>query len=160
MTSRKGSIIAVTQETSTQTPCRILTYCAPDSLVSHFHKLVNEKDLMIQEVLSSLKLPEWLEPKDLNIFCLKTYPDSYRMTKAGRFVPSSVRLMSWGIMLNGKCLTARTLESHKPENECTLSAILTPAVPEKYYLSPEQTERFLDSLLKDAKENESTQPME
>ena len=55
----------------------------------------------------SLKLPDWLQTNDLRIFSLKTYPVCFRMTKGGRFTPSSVRYLNWGIMSNGKCLTAR-----------------------------------------------------
>ena len=47
------------------------------------------------------------------------------------------------IMWNGKCLTARISESLSPEKECILSDILMKDVPEKYYLSPEQTRRLL-----------------
>ena len=53
------------------------------------------------------------------------------MTKAGRFTPSSVRYLSWGTVWNGKCLTARILESPNPENGCILSDILIEDVPEK-----------------------------
>ena len=58
-------------------------------------------------------------------------------------VPSYIRFMNWGIMWNGKCLTARISESLSPEKECILSDILMKDVPEKYYLSPEQTRRLL-----------------
>ena len=74
---------------------------------------------------------------------LKMYPDCYRITKARRLTPSYIRFMNWGIMWNGKCLTARISESLSPEKECILSDILMKDVPEKYYLSPEQTRRLL-----------------
>ena len=63
--------------------------------------------------------------------------------KARRLTPSYIRFMNWGIMWNGKCLTARISESLSPEKECILSDILMKDVPEKYYLSPEQTRRLL-----------------
>lgn len=44
-----------------------------------------------QEEPFSLKLPESLPLKNLNICCLKMFPVSYRMTKEGRLRPSSVR---------------------------------------------------------------------
>jgi len=91
----------------------------------------------------SLKLPDWLKQDDLRIFYLKMYPDCYRITKARRLTPSYIRFMNWGIMWNGKCLTARISESLSPEKECILSDILMKDVPEKYYLSPEQTRRLL-----------------
>ena len=63
------------------------------------------------EELCSSRLPDWLQTSDLRISSLKMFPDCFRMTKAGRFTPSSVRYLSWGTVWNGKCLTARILES-------------------------------------------------
>lgn len=65
------------------------------------------------------------------------------MTKAGRFLSSSPRFLSWGTAWNGWCLTARTLESLNPGAECSLSAILIHDVPEKYFLSSAQVEKLL-----------------
>ena len=105
--------------------------------------LEKDKVLKMPEELYSLKLPDWLKQDDLRIFYLKMYPDCYRITKARRLTPSYIRFMNWGIMWNGKCLTARISESLSPEKECILSDILMKDVPEKYYLSPEQTRRLL-----------------
>lgn len=65
------------------------------------------------------------------------------MTMAGRFLPSSPRLMTWGTAWNGWCLTARISMSPKSESGCSLSDILIPDAPEKYFLSSEQTEKLL-----------------
>ena len=65
------------------------------------------------------------------------------MTEAGRLVSSSPRFMTWGIMSNGLCLTANILESPNPENGCSLSDILIPDAPEKYYLSSEMVQKLL-----------------
>lgn len=108
-----------------------------------FQLLEKDKVLKMPEELYSLKLPDWLKQDDLRIFYLKMYPDCYRITKARRLTPSYIRFMNWGIMWNGKCLTARISESLSPEKECILSDILMKDVPEKYYLSPEQTRRLL-----------------
>ena len=78
------------------------------------------------------------------------------MTEAGRLVSSSPRFMTWGIMSNGLCLTANILESRNPEGGCSLSAILIPDAPEKYYLSPYQTEQLLYKSLQEARGKEST----
>lgn len=59
----------------------------------------------------------------------------YRMTAAGRLIPSSPRLLKWGIISNGWCLTANTLESPNSEGGCILSDILIRDVPERYFLS-------------------------
>ena len=46
-------------------------------------------------------------------------------------------------MWNGLCLTQNILESRNPGSGCSLSAILIPDAPEKYFLSPETTARLL-----------------
>ena len=97
----------------------------------------------MQEALSSLNWPEWLKRRGLCIFFLKTCLDSFRMTEAGRLVSSSPRFMTWGIMSNGLCFTANILESRNPEGGCSLSAILIPDAPEKYFLSSAQVEKLL-----------------
>ena len=78
------------------------------------------------------------------------------MTKAGRFVPSSPRFMTWGIVWNGWCLTAPILESRNPGEGCSLSDILIPDAPEKYYLSSEQVEKLLYKSSADTRESGST----
>ena len=128
---------------STPQTCRTSTFCAEDSLVRHFQSLAEERALTTPAALSSLKLPDWLNPNDLRIFCSKTFRDCCRMTKAGRFLSSSPRLMTWGTAWNGWCLTANILESPNPEGGCSLSAILIPDAPEKYFLSSAQVEKLL-----------------
>ena len=85
--------ITMMQERSALTNCPISTLYAEDSLAKAFQSLESEEASTTQEELSSLRLPESLLLKNLNICCLKTYPVSYRMTKAGRLRPSSVRWM-------------------------------------------------------------------
>ncbi len=48
-------------------------------------------------------------------FCLKTSQACYRMTKAGRTLPSSIRFATWGIAANGRCLTAKISEFLNPD---------------------------------------------
>lgn len=57
--------------------------------------------------------------------------------------PLSQPWMSWGMTLNGKCLTARTLESPKIGNVCSLSDILEENVPEEYFLSEEKVSQLI-----------------
>ena len=132
-----------TPEPLTPTTCRTSTSCAEDSPAKHFLSLAAEGALKMPEVLSSLKLPDWLKPNDRRIFCLKTYRDCYRMTAAGRLLPSSPRFMTWGIMSNGLCLTANISESRNQDEGCSLSAILIPDAPEKYFLSSEMMRKLL-----------------
>ena len=51
--------------------------------------------------------------------------------------------MTWGIMSNGLCLTQNILEFPNQGNGCSLSAILIPDAPEKYYLSSEMVQKLL-----------------
>ena len=104
---RKGSGIAMTQETLKLNECQTLICCAQDFLAKHSLSPESGKDLQMPEELCSLRLPDWLQTNDLRILSLKMFPDCYRMTRGGRFTPSSVRFMNWGTMWNGKCLTAR-----------------------------------------------------
>ena len=140
---RKGSGIVMTQEQSNQNECQILIYSVQDFLARHSLSPESEKDLQMQEELSFLKLPGFLKLKDPRILSLKMFPVCYRMTKAGRFLSSSPRLMTWGTAWNGWCLTANILESRNPEGGCSLSAILIPDAPEKYFLSSAQVEKLL-----------------
>lgn len=120
--------------------------------------LAEERDLKMPEALSSLRLPAWLKPDDLRIFCLRTFQDCLRMTRAGRFLPSSPRLMTWGTAWNGWCLTARISVSPRSESGCSLSDILIPDAPEKYFLSSEQTEKLLYKSSAGRRDRESMTP--
>ena len=120
--------------------------------------LAEERDLKMPEALSSLRSPAWLKPDDLRIFCLRTFQDCLRMTKAGRFLPSSPRLMTWGTAWNGWCLTARISVSPRSESGCSLSDILIPDAPEKYFLSSEQTEKLLYKSSAGRRDRESMTP--
>lgn len=153
---RKGSGIVTTQETSRLEECRILICSAQDFLARHSQSLDGGKGLQTQGEPCSLRLPDWLEPNGLLIFSLKMFPACFRMTKGGRFTPSSVRFMNWDTMWNGRCLTARISESRSQEGGCMLSDILMEDVPEKYFLSPEQTRRLLYKSSQEDRGNGST----
>jgi hypothetical protein len=66
------------------------------------------------------------------------------------FKPSSPRLLNWGMVSNGKCLTARISASPRTGNGCSLSDILEESVEEKYFLSnkSEWLQRILRSVLR------------
>ena len=138
----------------------ISTLFAADSLVSLFRLLEDEAGLRMPEEPCSLKLPALPPSKDLSICSLKTFPDSYRMTKAGRLRPSSWRFLTWGTMSHGRCLTARILESPNPEKGCILSDFLEINAPAKYYLSEKQMARILSDLSPDVRATVSIHPME
>lgn len=133
----------MTQEKSIQKNYRISTLLQEDSLVSLFQLQDEGKDLRIPEERCSLKLQELLPLKNLSICSLKMYPDCLAMTEAGHLKQSSVHWTAWGMMYAGRYLTAKILESHNREIECSLSDILEDNVPEKYYLSRKQAEKLL-----------------
>ena len=148
----------MTQQKSSPRTCRISTLLSEDSLVRAFQSLENDEALKTPEEPCSLKLLGSLPLRDLAICCLKMYPDCYRMTKAGHLRQSSVRWMNWGTMSHGNVLTARILESPKPEKECSLSDFLEPSVPEEYCLSQTQIQKLLSSAYPGKKDAESTLP--
>ena len=125
-------------------------------ITRRFLQLAGEKDLKMQEALSSLNWPEWLKRRGLCIFFLKISLGSFRMTAAGRLVSSSPRFMTWGIMSNGLCLTQNILEFPNQGNGCSLSAILIPDAPEKYFLSSEMVEKLLYKSLEGRRDTGST----
>ena len=100
-----------------------------------------------READSSLSSQNSSLPQSLDGFLLKTFPDSFRMTGAGRLRPSSVRWMNWGIMSHGRCLTAQISEFPNSEKECCLSDILEKNPEAKYYLSRKQTQKLLSKGL-------------
>ena len=139
----RRKFITQMHEKSTQKLCQTSNCYAADSPARHFQQLASASDLKIPEALSSLKLPDWLRQDDLRIFCLRMSSDCFRMTKAGRLLPSSVRFQTWGTVSNGWCLTAKTSAYPSQDDGCILSAILIEDAPEKYYLSPAQIEKLL-----------------
>ena len=84
-----------------------------------------------------MKLPGFLKLKDPRILSLKMFPVCYRMTKAGRFAPSSVRFLNWGYHVEWKVLNSKDFGVPKQENGCILSDILISDVPEKKLPEPE-----------------------
>ena len=79
-------------------------------------------------------------------FLLENVPDCYRMTGARRLKPSTPRLLKWGIILNGVCITADISESPSSDGACILSDILIPDVPDKYFLSAAAMRRISGNL--------------
>ena len=145
-----------TPEKLTPELCRTLICSAPVFRANPSVSLENAGDSQTQGVPCSLRLPDWLKPGDLRIFGLRTWSDCCRMTKAGRFAPSSPRFMTWGTVWNGWCLTAPGLESRNTGGGCSLSDILIPDAPGKYFLSSEQVEKLLYKSSADTRESGST----
>ena len=123
---------------------------------SHFQSAAEDSALLIQEALSFMRSSEWLKPGDLLIFSLKT-SRGYSITKGGKLSElSSPKFMSWGIVLNGVCVTARISASRNSEGGYTLSDFLIADCPEKYFLSPKAVQRLLSKLYPEDKDSVST----
>lgn len=121
------------------------------SYVEGFHARLfpsqeSEEASQILEELCSLTSPDSLRLKDLAYYSLKTLK-GYSLTIKGALSPlSSVRLMSWGMTANGKCLTAKTSEFPRTESACSLSDILEEQPDPKYFLSDEAVTRLLKNI--------------
>lgn len=153
---QKESGFVKISEKPIQTASPTSTCCAADFPASLFRLLDTVEDSTIQEVPCSLKLPGWLQKKGLHICCLKMFPDCLTMTGAGRLRPSSIRWTDWGMVWNGRCLTARISMPPSPAAGCTLSDILTSDAGEKYFLSPEQQKHLLCKSFPELRAREST----
>ena len=138
--------------------CLTSTSSAEDFPARLFQLLETDVGSQTPEARCSLKLPVWLRPKDLRICSLKMYPACLIMTGAGRLRPSSIRWTDWGILWNGRCLTAKIFMSPNPGAGCTLSDILTDDAGEKYFLSSKQQERLLYKSSTEPREAGSTPP--
>jgi len=142
----KTSEQAINRQISKQsvlTKSQTTTSLLPDFLVNLSALLESGKDLTTQEAHSFLKLHGLQGIKNLNICSLKTLKDSSTTIKEKPLPQSWKRFQNWGIVVNGKCLTARISESHKTGSECSLSDILEDSVDEKYFLSEKATKKIM-----------------
>ena len=159
-TIRKENIFVMTQEQSTQMNSLISTFLSAGSLVSPIRLQGSEKASTTAEELCSLSLPDFLKPKSLLIFCLRTFPQSVRSVKGKSSLQYSAKYLDWGIVVNGNVLTGEII-SPRAESECSLRDILIPDVQAKYYLSAEKSLRLLpNSQVTELRENGSTTPEE
>ncbi|EHE29203.1 modification methylase HpaII [Streptococcus pneumoniae GA47283] len=86
-----------------------------DSLVKHFQSQEDDWDLKILEELCSLKLlgrPNKSNHVFFFLKMLKAYSITIRDGRSPQYLP---HLMSWGLMLSGRCLTVRILAFPKTE---------------------------------------------
>ena len=133
-----------TSAKSTQTSFPTSTVSYEDSLASLFLSLENDEVLKIPEGHSSLSLREYCKQNDLDYSSLKMWSDSFLTTTEKLSLWLSPRLQSWGMTVNGKCLTAKITEYPRIGRECSLSDILEEQVDQKYFLSEAQTKRLMD----------------
>ena len=62
-------------------------------------------------------------------------------------MPSTARLLKWGMISNGVCITANISEYRSSADGCILSDILMDEVAEKYFLSERAQRKISGSLL-------------
>ena len=117
-----------------------------DSLAKLFQSLESGEALKTPEERSSLNLREYCEKNSLDYSSLKMLKDCSLTTTEKLSQPSSPRLMSWGMTVNGKCLTAKITECHRTGSECSLSDILEEQPDQKYFLSQTAQDKLLSTL--------------
>ena len=81
--------------------------------------------------------------KSNHVFFFLKMLKAYSITiRDGRSPQSLPHLMSWGLMLSGRCLTVRISAFPKTERGCLLSDILERKVPDSYFLSDEKVKQL------------------
>ena len=117
--------------------------CGGFSLARHFHSQADDWDLRILGELCSSRLLE--RPNRSNhVFYSSKMSRVYSVTTRERhFEQSSSHWMSWGMMLNGRCLTVKISKCRKTVKEFLLSDILEDTVPDSYFLSEEKTAQLV-----------------
>ena len=128
--------------------CQTMTFSQQDFLAKVFLLLGKGKVSKIQGELSFLISVGLLKLKDHHFYSLKMSKAYYPTMKGKLSVSSSRVWMNWGMMSNGRCLTANTSESHRTGNECSLSDILEEQVQDKYFLSEKALKSLINHQLK------------
>ena len=105
--------------------------------------LETDEALKIHEGLYFLKSCGLLKSESLKYYSRKTSQGSSITGGALRSTSSSIQWQNWGILSNGKCLTADISESRRIEKECSLSDILETDADEKYFLSQQTIQRLI-----------------
>ena len=134
-----------TQQQLTQLNSPTSTYLSEVSLAKHLALLESELDLTTPEGHSFLTSQGFSKKSNHDIWYSKTSKVYLVMTAAGLSRQSLGFSPTWGILWNGRYLTAKISEFHKTESESSLSDILEENVDEKYFLSAEQTAKILAS---------------
>lgn len=76
-------------------------------------------------------------------FSLRTLKICLVLMEDGISPDCSLKWSSVGMMQNGRCSTLKISECHKTGKDVLLSDILEGEVPQKYFLSKEQTEKIV-----------------
>ena len=108
------------------------------------------------DTLSHLRALDWLKPDTPHIWSLGKTPECCKAAKDGSLKPAPVpRMGTWGIARGGWCLT-QTLKPEPGVGEgCSLSEILVPDAPERYYLPEKQVAKLLYRAAPPSSESET-----
>jgi len=136
------------QQTLTGKKFRLSTFLSEGFLAKLSLLLGNGEDLKIQGELSSLKSLGVLDIKDHHFVSLKTSKAYYPTMRGEHLVPSSQVFLNWGMISNGKCLTANISEFHKIGKGSSLSDILEDNPDKKYFLSEKSIQSIINRMHK------------
>ena len=103
------------------------------------------QDISVQACFSELCTLSDSSKKKINplTFSLRTLRICLVLMEDGISPDCSLKWSRGGMMQNGKCSTPKISECHKTEKGASLSDILEAEVPQKYFLSKEQTEKIV-----------------
>ena len=120
---------------------------ASDSLAKTLVLPENNLDLLETAQVSFSELCTWLDnskkKKDPLTCSLRTLKICLVLMEDGISPGFSLKWTGAGTMRSGMFSTVNTSESHKTGNAVLLSDILEVEVPQKYFLSKEQTQRII-----------------
>jgi len=136
--STKGTLKKSTQITFQKLTCSVLGFLANRLVLQ-----ANGRDLTKTEEAFFTKFVELQKPKKCRLYSLKMLKDFYQHRINSPLQKSSVVWLNWGIAYSGKCLTVKTLVSHRTGKECLLSAVLEKDVSNKYFLSDKAVQQIL-----------------
>lgn len=120
---------------------------ASDSHVKISQSQENKSDFKetVQACFSELCTLSDNSKKKINplTFSLRTLKICLVLMEDGILPDCSLKWSSGGMMQNGRCSTPKISECHKTGKDVLLSGILEGEVPQKYFLSKEQTEKIV-----------------
>ena len=100
----------------------------------------------MKEPVSSTSLRGLLKVVALRGLFLRMFPDCSTAIMGKISEPSLKPWGNSGMAFRGEYLTLNTLEHPKGVVASTLSQVIEASAPEKYFLSPEQVQKFLDRV--------------
>ena len=120
---------------------------ASDSLVRTYPLQESKPDFkeIVQACFSELCTLSDSSKKKINplTFSLRTLKICLVLMEDGISPDCSLKWSGMGMMQNGRCSTPKISECHRTEKDVLLSGILEGEVPQKYFLSKEQTEKIV-----------------